>query len=485
MRNLILAAILALPLLLSPHTPAQAKDYAIAAGGSGSGTITDANREDWWAVTVLADGALTLTVTQDRDGDLIDIDLYDTDGTTHLLSGHTGNRVESVTMSNLMPGTYHLRIKRWGGDCTYTLQSGFTSNPLPNDPEPNDTVAQTVPIDPNAARTGHIGYYAGGITDSYDYYKVTVLADGELTLTVTQDRDGDLIDIDLYDTDGATPLRASHTGNTVETVTMSNLMPGTYYLRIKRWSEFCGYTLQSRFIPNPLATDPEPNDTITQAVQIDPNGTKTGHIGYYAGGVSDIYDYYKVTVPADGELSLSVTQDRDGDILDTILYDTDGVTELARGYTHNTTEIAAVPNLKPGTYYLRINRVGNGFCGYMLQSRFTPQPLANDVEPNNSLQSARTVSQDRPFTGHLGYTGSGAADMWTGSAISSRPTATSGSPSSLMPPWKPTFRCTTPTATRSQAIPAGGRPPAWGRTASGPGSTTSRYATGEDTAATP
>ena len=411
MRNLILAVILALPLLLSPLTTAQATEYAIAAGGSGSGSISETNQEDWWAVTVSADGELTLTVTQDRDGDLLEINLYDTDGTTWLTQSHSSGSVETVSVPNLAPGTYYLLVYRYGsGTCTYSLQSQFTPNPYANDPEPNDTIVQAVSLEPNATRTGHIGYTAGGVSDIYDYYKVTVPTDGELALSVTQNREGDIIDTYLYDTDGTKELARGYTHNTTEVTTLPNLKPGTYYLLVYRYSEYCGYELKSQFTPNPLANDPEPNDTIAQAVPVDPNATRTGHIGYYAGGVADRYDYYKVNVPADGELSLSVTQDRDGDILDTILYDTDGVTELARGYTHNTTEVTTVPNLKPGTYYLRIESYVGGFCGYTLQSRFTPQPLATDAEPNDTLQTAQTVRQDRPVTGHLGYYSAGVTD---------------------------------------------------------------------------
>ena len=370
MRNLILAVIFALPFLFLSLTPARATEYAIAAGGNGNGTITDTNREDWWAITVSADGELTLTVTQSQDGDLVDIDLYDTDRTTHLLSGHTGNTVEIITISNLMPGTYFLRIKIWGGPCTYTLQSSFKPNPLPNDPEPNNTFAQAVTVEPNGARTGHIGYYVGGVTDSYDYYKVTVPADGELNLTVTQDRDGDLVDIDLYDTDGTTHLRSGHTGNTVETVAMSNLMPGTYYLRIKLWSGFCGYTLKSRFIPQPLANDVEPNNTLQTAQTVIQDRPFTGHLGYTGSGAADNVDWFRYVLPADGDFWLTVLTDATLEA-DISLYDANG-NQISGDSGWGPTSRVGKDGLRAGVYYLEIRNWGGGYGGYTVNPGYNP-----------------------------------------------------------------------------------------------------------------
>ena len=377
--------------------------------GSSSGSLSPSHTSDTWSVTTTSDGALVVNIVA-AAGLELDVNLYDTNGTTVIAMDHGNGVSSSVSVSNLKPGTYYVTPYYYSGSAgSYTIGDTFTPNSLANDTEPNDTFAQAQALGPNATTTGHIGYYSGGVTDSADWFKVATTADGSLTLTLTQDRGGDVVDVNLYDTNGTTELGRSHTSGSVEAITIPNLRPGTYYFAVYLYTGFCGYTVQSQFTPNPLANDVEPNDTAAQAQTVALGASATGHIGYYSGGTSDSVDWFKVATTADGSLTMTVTQDRGGDAVDVNLYDTNGSSEIGRSHSTSSVETITIPNLRPGTYYLAVY-LYTGFCGYTVQSQFTPQPLANDTEPNDTLQTAQRAFPDQPRTGHLGYYSSGTAD---------------------------------------------------------------------------
>jgi hypothetical protein len=411
MSRLLLLFFLAIALQFLSIPPSHAANYTLSIGVNGSGVLdATVNRSDRWAITVPEDGSLTITVTQELAGDLLDMDFFDTDGVSELARSRSNGSVESVTVANLRPGTYYLVPFYYSGSVVnYNISATFTANSLPNDTEPNDTVAQAQTIPLNGSVTGHIGYTSGGTFDASDYFKITIPADGRLVLTVTQDRDGDVVDVFFYDINGTTEITRGATGGKIETIDAPNLAPGTYYLLVRRYSSFCGYTVQSSFTPLAQPNDTEPNDTAAQAQNIPLNGSVTGHIGYASGGTLDAADYFKITIPADGRLFLTVTQDRDGDVVDVNFYDINGTTEITRSRSTSKIETIDVPNLTPGTYYLLVYRYSN-FCGYTVQSGFTPHALPNDTEPNDTQQTARAIPQDLPATGHLGFYGNSATD---------------------------------------------------------------------------
>jgi len=203
-----------------------------------------------------------------------------------------------------------------------------------------------------------------------------------------------------------------------------NLKPGTYYVLIQSWWDvhYGNYKIVNKFNPNPLKADKEPNDNLDLANNIDQsqvieiNSEVTGHLGYYGSGSQDRKDWYKITVPSDGYLEFTVTNDS---TLGTsiFLYDVDGKREIMRNETSRGKYNMIFPNIKAGTYYLLIQSIWDiHYGGYKIENKFIPNPLNNDVEPNEKLDLEKNIDQSQEIpvnskvSGHLGYYGNGSQD---------------------------------------------------------------------------
>jgi hypothetical protein len=169
------------------------------------------------------------------------------------------------------------------------------------------------------------------------------------------------------------------------------------------------YTLQTLFTLAALGDDGENNDTPAVARTVAPDSTTFGHMGYYSSEKgADSYDWYRITTPVDGRLTL-FSQTTDGN-LDLQLYiyrivsDMHNVNPGGSYVGGGGTQVldTATDLLDPRTVYVQvIRRSGTG--SYTLRSVFAPALLANDQEPNDLPASSRTIPLDSSRTGHLGY----------------------------------------------------------------------------------
>jgi len=66
--------------------------------------------------------------------------------------------------------------------------------------------------------------------------------------------------------------------------------------------------------------------------------------------------------------------------------------------------------VRPGTYYVRVNRWSGRGGSYEIKSEFFTPPSANDTEGNDSPQTASTSVVNGSVTGHLGYFSNGTTD---------------------------------------------------------------------------
>ena len=99
--------------------------------------------------------------------------------------------------------------------------------------------------------------------------------------------------------------------------------------------------------------------------------------------------------------------DRTFDV-DVTMYDVNGTTYVA-GDTRTGTFSQATAFLRPGTYYIRAWRVGRA-GSYEIKSDFFAPPRPNDVEGNDSYQTASSASVNGTVTGHLAYFCNGTTD---------------------------------------------------------------------------
>ena len=109
--------------------------------------------------------------------------------------------------------------------------------------------------------------------------------------------------------------------------------------------------------------DPEPNDTWERAYQIRSGSLQHGHLGYKRGNYQDTKDWYKIEVPDEGTITFTThtsTKLRLGS-LHIYAPNEDGTDLLFRtskdmdGHNQDTTIVFVVPDVAPGTYYIRLD----------------------------------------------------------------------------------------------------------------------------------
>lgn len=150
--------------------------------------------------------------------------------------------------------------------------------------------------------------------------------------------------------------------------------PGDYYVMVRRVGKAMSYSLASLFEPASLTNDREPNDEPESAIPMELNTSVTGHLGYYYNDKRgwDTDDWWKITVPQAGKLTAALSS-ATNDVSNSLeLFDsTDLSKHLAYGGVVKNTATPAKFEYKinPGTYYLKIRRVGNA-SSYTLSTNF-------------------------------------------------------------------------------------------------------------------
>jgi hypothetical protein len=149
-----------------------------------------------------------------------------------------------------------------------------------------------------------------------------------------------------------------------------NLGPGTYFIMAydPGWAQdtkYGSYTLVCSLSTATWPADSEPNNTMTQALALAVNDSVTGQLGYLSGDVADTIafdntkrdniDWYKITLPDTGTLSITVESDptlcvqmnlRSAADTTTVLKDNGGC-----GYSNYSSTLTYTA-VSPGIYYL-------------------------------------------------------------------------------------------------------------------------------------
>lgn len=264
--------------------------------------------------------------------------------------------------------------------------------------EPNDTKAQANVLALNGNNTGAIG-----TTTDVDWWRITTNGDGKLDITITISN-GVYMWCELYDNNGTTLLANGYTLGTT-TVSKDGLATGAYFIRLVPYyaGQMPVYTVSNTLTKPTQANDAEPNDSKAQAIDLPLNASKTGHVNYYFNNKKDSSDWYKVTTTADGRLRLTMAS-ANGQNVWAYLYDNNGTTLLASGYTSGTAVVVNKDGLAAGTYYVRVNTYYTSeWAPYTLaDSLFTPTE-PNNTEPDSTRALAKTLPLNSSVQGHINY----------------------------------------------------------------------------------
>ena len=268
--------------------------------------------------------------------------------------------------------------------------------------------------------------------NTYNIYQITIPEDGKLVFS------GDSFE---YSTTfpGSDPVRftinASITYTTTESTVLSqnvgvvvNETAGTVYMETNgllagtvvdvsisannTYGFSAGYDIGYNVVSPVYSNDEEPNDDYTQAINTTENTFYEGHGNFIPDAVNNINeseDWYKLTVPVNGTLNVTINHDTviDGYFstsLQMFRQNNDDTVTTGIGYENSNTNgllLASAYCLKEGdVIFLRINGNDNSYQMYWN----IQEPLGYiDNEPNDLDSQALTINLNETKYGNIGY----------------------------------------------------------------------------------
>ncbi len=382
--------------------------------------------QDWYKIEVPKEGTVVLSTTTETTLRLGSLSIYSLNeqGTdtkfrnSKDMDGYSKDTTIVYTIPDMAPGTYYLRLDRWGGYGTYKLQYVHNPNAHENDPEPNDEWAQASLIESETTQEGCLGYRFRDYTDLQDWYKIVVPDEGAITFATTTETSLRLGSLNVYRlSDDGTDMKFrcskdmdGFSKDTTIVYVVPDVAPGTYYIRLDRWGGYGGYKMEYTFTANRHEAEVAENDAWDKGTLIENNTTQQGRLGYSYNN-TDIQDWYKIELDDEGSVTFKATTDVTLRLGSLNIYvpkkDNTSVTFRCSkdmdGNSKDTTVVYTIPDMAPGIYYIRLDRWG-GYGGYDLQYIFTPSIYGADVAQNDSAQGATTIEAGSTQQGRLGYT---------------------------------------------------------------------------------
>ena len=271
------------------------------------------DKQDWWKIEVPEDGRIDLIYDCDQTYELslnfIDCCWYraaDGDYSNRQGTGWYPDPKGTLTLTDVGKGTYYIHVERKDGHGGYTLKYVFTPSRYTNDPEPNDDKGTGGEIANGQTVQGHLGFKDGtDYRDNDDWWKIEVPKDGRIDLIYDCEQTNKLslnyIDCCWHNAASGDYSNRKSTGwypEPSDTLTLTDVGKGTYYIHMQRKDGHGGYTLKYVFTPNKYANDAEPNDVVTEVTQAIPvDGVVSGHLGYLDGADNrDKDDWIKLDI---------------------------------------------------------------------------------------------------------------------------------------------------------------------------------------------
>jgi len=250
-----------------------------------------------------------------------------------------------------------------------------------NDFEPNNTIQEATFVNKLEEKFGHLYYASNGLIDNSDYYKTFLQQDGTVKIYVKATNLSSVNSyLYLYLFDGrklSGQISAKYISNN------SNITPGqtiydtisiyargvdSLYFRLDASAAY-KYSFKYDLIDQSI-NDLEPNNSFANATLTNLGITNKGHIGYFAKGVRDDDDYYKIAMPKFGSIQIiSEISNRNGSNGYVYIYGNDdrkglgqilakfiGTSNILSGSTVRDTVIINCTNLD--TFYLRVSSAG-------------------------------------------------------------------------------------------------------------------------------
>ena len=386
----------------------------------------DTDTEDWYVINVPKEGSVVFSTRTETTLRLGYLGMYtlNAEGTgvnfrnDKWMDGERKDTTVVYTVPDVAPGTYYVRLRRYEGYGTYTLQYIHNPNIHENDPEPNDTWDKASLLESGSTQQGCFGYHHNGDTDGEDWFYIVLPDEGTVTFATTAESTLRLGWLGMYtpNADGTgTNFRndkwmdAEGKDSTVY-YTIVDCVPGIYYIRLRRYSGYGGYKLDYTFTPNIYGPDFADNNTWDKATVLEIGSTQQGRMGYHYNGDTDGEDWYVIDVPYVGNITLTLTNESTMHFgyLGLYLPKEDGtdVTFLTDRWMDaggkDSTIVYNVNGRGAGTYYVRLRRY-SGYGGYALRYDFERNPFDRDNLQNGSFATRATLKEGQTISTTMGY----------------------------------------------------------------------------------
>ena len=264
-------------------------------------------------------------------------------------------------------------------------------------------------------------YTSGGSTYSKVVvsYQINSTQDGKMDFVTQPLGDVRITSVALYAVEGEDRLYVAN-GN--QTLSVEDVAAGLYEVRVTGQptdKHGQGGTFQVGYVLTPAdyVNDPEPNNTWERAYQIASGNIQYGHLGYKWAGNADNEDWYMIVVPEEGTVTFTThtstklhlsylgmyTKKADGTGVD---FRND---KWMSGEGKDTTIVYSVPDVAPGTYYVRLRR-NSGYGSYKMTYAFVANGYGADDRDNDTWDKGKGLALDTPTDGRLGYHFNGDTD---------------------------------------------------------------------------
>ncbi|MCL1867076.1 MAG: hypothetical protein FWF82_06670, partial [Oscillospiraceae bacterium] len=350
----------------------------------------------------------------------------------------TGDAVRSTTTNAyLSADTYSLTVYYSGSYFSstpdYIVDVNYLENVGQFEIEPNDTQETASSIALNSKITGSMN-----TSGDIDFYKIELEKPGRVVLNFTHSTGSNsniLWKMHFQKADG-TIIRSTDLKNDLANIPENErvnhyLDAGVYYIRIvsngaSYWTQR-DYTISVDYTQNDGQFEIEPNNTRETASPFKINSSITGNLS----AQSDI-DFYEIELKQPGRLVLNLTRPASSSNTNTLwnieVHKHDGTLITTAALPGNLPTISEnmrnVHYLDKGIYYVRVSGgTGNNWSNadYTLESVFTPNTGAWEIEPNDTPDKATLIEVNKMIIGNL----SNVTDMdWYSFIITEPSTAT-------------------------------------------------------------
>ena len=300
----------------------QINEFDLLFGQVGYGNPQNRDLSDNYELLALTSAPLTYNF--DLNGDMtVELIRFDTFVVTSVTQDQNSGNINSISFNNIdANNTYYLRLK--STDCTdYWLNGwtqGFTGT---NDSEPNNDVANTIPINFAQNYQGRLSFLNSG-SDTVDYYSFTLpLADDVQFILNAFEGLVSTATLTLFNINGTQVFQLAHDGtNTARVLNILNLTAGDYYFTITGTTETGSYEVKV----TPQTTLSITDNSLDNLVVLYPNPAKD-----------------KINISLSNTLNIATTN----------VYDVTGKLILSKNLNNAESQMD-VSQLQTGIYFIKI-----------------------------------------------------------------------------------------------------------------------------------